>query len=145
MSEEFSTGVKIVLDRIRDFPDDFISHRTLMIGRTSWADLAQQIMREQDTFTDKERKTVRDALRNARRKDFDGMVLDKLAEKPEPQPEKPERKKIMINRAQMEIAKKLAGVEFDQAYANALATGIGIAQTNTGLGIAQTKPEGEPT
>lgn len=128
MSEEFSTGVKIVLDRIKEFPDDFIGHRTLTIGRASWPDMAQQIMREQDTFTNEERKAVRDALRNARRKEFDSMVLDKLAEKPEPQPEKPERKKIMINRAQMEIARKLSGLEFDKAYAGAITTGLGIGQ-----------------
>ena len=128
MNEGFSTGVKIVLDRIRDFPDDFIGHRGLIVGRTSWQDMAQQIMREKDTFTNEERKAVRDALRSARRNEFDSMVLDKLAEKPEPQPEKPERKKIMINRAQVEVARRIIGDEFNKAYSDAIASGFGAAR-----------------
>jgi hypothetical protein len=127
MSEEFSPGVKIVLERIRDFPDDFIGHRTLSIGHSSWANMAQQIMREQDTFTDKERKAVRDTLRDARRKEFDGEVMDLLAGKPEPEPQLVENKKMLISRAQLDIMQKMTNVEFNKAYTASLATGLGIA------------------
>lgn len=136
MSEEFSPGIKIILERIREFPEDFayVHSGMLYSDRLSWENLVGEIMREGDTFTKEEQKAVRDALRGARRARFDGAVMDMLAKKPDEdfneaygaaikgtittgtgilQPPK----KMIINRAQMEIAEKLAKAQFDREYA----------------------------
>lgn len=126
MSEEFSTGVKIILDRIRDFPDDFIN---AFSPNSRWGKLADHIIREKDTFTDEERRAVRAALRDARRADFDGKVIGTLAE-----PTQQDRKKILISKSLMTAAEKIMKDEFDKAYAGAV---------TTGLGVAQIKPDGE--
>ena len=139
MSEEFSPGVKIILERIRDFPDDFIDVRSgaLYTSKSSWRNLVGEIMSDDETFTKEEKNAVRTALRTTRRAQFDARVLDLLAGKPEPEDfneafgqaiqnslltgtgmaQHP--KKLIINRAQMEIAKKLAESQFDQEYAKA--------------------------
>ena len=128
MSEEFSPGIKIILDRIREFPEHFMNVRSgaLYDTRPSWANFLGEIMGDNDTFTKEEKKAVRDALRTARRAQFDARVLDLLAGKPEPEDfnelygqaiqnslltgtgmaQHP--KKLFINHAQMEIVKKLA-------------------------------------
>lgn len=90
MSEEFSPGLKILLERIREFPEDFLEVRSGMLynDAPSWGDLVNEVMREGDTFTREEQKAVRDALRYARRTRFDGAVMDLLVKKPkEPEPE----------------------------------------------------------
>lgn len=139
MSEEFSPGVKIILDRIREFPEHFVNARSgvLYDTRPSWTNLIGEITGDSDTFTKEEKKAVRDALRTARRAQFDARVLEMLAGKPEPEEfnelygqaiqnslltgtgvaQHP--KKLVINRAQMEIAKKLAESQFDREYAKA--------------------------
>lgn len=126
MNEEFSPGIKIILERIRDFPDDFIDVRSgaLYTSKSSWRNLVGEIMNDDETFTKEEQKAVRDALRSVRRLQFDARVLDLLAGKPETEDfndvygqaiqkslltgavQSP--KKLVISRAQMEIAKKLA-------------------------------------
>lgn len=128
MSEEFSPGIKIILDRIREFPEHFMNARSgaLYDTRPSWANLIGEIMGDNDTFTKEEKNAVRDALRTAHRAQFDARVLEMLAGKPEPEDfnelygqaiqnslltgtgmaQHP--KKLIISRAQMEIAKKLA-------------------------------------
>ena len=139
MSEEFSPGVKIILERIRDFPDDFVDVRSgaLYSSKSSWRNLVGEIMSDDETFTKEEKNAVRTALRTTRRAQFDARVLDLLAGKPETEDfnelygqaiqnavltgtgvlQSP--KKLIINRAQMEIAKKLAESQFDQEYAKA--------------------------
>ena len=139
MSEEFSPGVKIILERIRDFPDDFVDVRSgaLYSSKSSWRNLVGELMGDDEAFTEEERKAVRDALKIARRAQFDARVLDLSAGKPESEDfnelygqaiqnavltgtgvlQSP--KKLVINRAQMEIAKKLAESQFDQEYAKA--------------------------
>ena len=52
-------------------------------------------------FRSAERKAVRDALRNNRRREFDGKVLELLAAQDAP------RKQIQITRSQAETAHKL--------------------------------------
>lgn len=86
MSEEFSPGLKIMLERIREFPEDFLDTHSGMLysGKLSWESLVNEVMRENDTFTKEEQKAVRDALRGARRARFDGAVMELLAKKPEP-------------------------------------------------------------
>lgn len=127
MSEEFSPGVKIILDRIREFPEDFVNAQSGMLysDRLSWENLVGEIMRDNNTFTKEEQKAVRDALRNARRARFDGAVMELLAKKPGEDFNEiygqalqnavltgtgvlQSPKKLIISRAQMEIAKKLA-------------------------------------
>lgn len=91
MSEEFSPGVKIILDRIREFPDDFVGSKDAWHGeRLSWSNMAAHILREKDTFTDEERRAVRNALRDARRADFDASVAELLAQPP--------KKKVVIKK-----------------------------------------------
>ena len=128
MNEEFSPGVKIILERIREFPEHFVNARSgaLYDTRPSWANLIGEIMGDNDTFTKEEKKAVRDALRTAHRAQFDARVLGMLAGRSEPEDfndayghaiqnslltgtgmsQSP--KKLVISRAQMEIAKKLA-------------------------------------
>lgn len=122
MSEEFSPGVKIILDRIREFPDDFSSGKDAWYSedKASWPNMAAHIMREKDTFTDEERKAVRNALRDARRAEFDASVAELLAQ--------PSKKKVVITRAggivgpiyMVNQAKKLLEMQFDQEYAKAI-------------------------
>jgi len=122
MTEEFSPGVKIILDRIREFPDDFSSGKDAWYSedKASWPNMAAHIMREKDTFTDEERKAVRNALGDARRADIDASVAELLAEPP--------KKKVVITRANSLLtsanmvnqAKKLLEMQFDQEYAKAI-------------------------
>lgn len=128
MSEEFSPGVKIILDRIREFPENFIDARSgnLFGTRPSWANLVGEIMSDDETFTKEEQSAVRTALRTVRRAQFDARVLEMLAGKPEPEDFINEAfgpviqnslltgtgisrspKNLIVSRAQMEIAKKL--------------------------------------
>ena len=134
MSEEFSPGVKIILERIREFPEHFVDARSGLLFDTkpSWTTLIGEIMGDSDTFTKEEKKAVREALRTVRRAQFDARVLEMLAKKPETVQDfdevygqaiksalatgagvLPHPKKLIINRAQMEIAKKL--VQGDEA------------------------------
>ena len=76
MNEEFSPGIQMLLGRIENFPHEF---STGGLRQTKWYELAAVVMREKDTFSDAERKAVRDALRNNRRREFDGKVLELLA------------------------------------------------------------------
>jgi hypothetical protein len=108
VNEEFSTGVKIILDRIKEFPDDFIN---AFSPNSRWGKLADHIIREKDTFTDEERRAVRTALRDARRADFDGKVIGTLAE-----PAQQDRKKILISKSLMTAAEKIMNDEFTKAY-----------------------------
>ena len=122
MTEEFSTGVKIILERIREFPDDFINAESgaLFDNSLSWENLVGEMMRKDDTFTKEEQKAVRDALRDARRARFDGAVMELLAQPP--------KKKIRITRSggivgpanMIDQAKKLLEMQFDQEYAKAI-------------------------
>lgn len=126
MNEEFSPGVKIILERIRDFPDDFVDVRSGMLytSKSSWRNLVGEIMNNDETFTKEEKDAVRVALRTVRRAQFDARVLDLLAGKPAEDFNEvygqavqnalitgtgalQSQKKLAINRAQMEIAKKL--------------------------------------
>jgi len=87
MKEEMSHGVKIILERLRDFPADFVKagpYNTVgQYHETSWADLATYITAQKETFTEEERKAVHDAMRVARRLQFDAAVMDLLARPPE--------------------------------------------------------------
>ena len=87
MKEEMSHGVKIILERLRDFPADFVKagpYNTIgQYHETSWADLATYITGQKETFTEEERKAVHDAMRVARRLQFDAVVMDLLARPPE--------------------------------------------------------------
>lgn len=78
-----SHGVKIILERLRDFPADFAtSGPYLSVGRyhsNTWVDMAAHIIDRKEVFTDEERKAVRDALRIAQRLQFDAAVMDLLA------------------------------------------------------------------
>ena len=96
--EGFSPGIQMLLGRIENFPHEF---STGGLRQTKWYELAAVVMREKDTFSDAERKAVRDALRNNRHREFDGKVLELLAAQNEP------RKQIQITRAQAETAHKL--------------------------------------
>ena len=125
MSEEFSPGLKILLERIREFPEDFLEVRSGMLYNDvlSWGDLVNEVMREGDTFTREEQKAVRDALRYARRTRFDGAVMDLLAKKPKEPVQYQEAmrldssgnlgigiqtpKKMIISRSQLEMAKRI--------------------------------------
>lgn len=106
--DEMSTGVKIILDRIKEFPDDFIN---AFNTHNRWVKLADQVLRDKDTFTDEERRAVRTALRDARRAEFDGAVIGTLAEPPQQ-----DRKKLVINKSLMHVARKIMDAEFDKAY-----------------------------
>jgi hypothetical protein len=130
MSEEFSPGLKIMLERIREFPEDFLSMHNGMLfsDKLSWESLVNEVMRENDTFTKEEQKAVRDALRGARRARFDGAVVELLAKKPEELIGYQEAmrldssgylsvgtqtpKKMIFNRSQLEIAKRFANGTF---------------------------------
>ena len=81
MTTEMSAGVRIILERIENFPGDFTPNT--LNNSTSWASLANMVVREKDTFSEEERKAVRDALRNSRRREFDARIMDKLNEQPE--------------------------------------------------------------
>lgn len=129
-NEQFSPGIKIILERIREFPEDFVNARSgnLYTERLSWENLVGEVMREGDTFTKEEQKALRDALRGARRAQFDAKVLDLLAKKPKDMMEEWNEaygaviqsgiatgtgmsqvpKRILMSRAEMEIAKRIA-------------------------------------
>lgn len=81
-----SHGVKIILERLRDFPADFVKagpYDTVgQYHQVSWSDLATYITAQKETFTEEERKAVLDALRVARRLQFDAAVMDLLARPP---------------------------------------------------------------
>ena len=81
MTTEMSAGVRIILERIENYPQDFAPN--MLQTSSSWASLASMIVREKDTFSEEERKAVRDALRNGRRREFDARIMDKLNEPPE--------------------------------------------------------------
>ena len=142
MSEEFSAGVKIILERIREFPDDFINAESgaLFSDHLSWENLVGEIMRNNNTFTKEEQKAVRDALRDMRRARFDGAVMELLAQ--------PAKKKIAITRASSLLvpssmanqAKKLLEAQFDQEYAKAKPKmeGGGVLDPRTVFGTSKT-------
>lgn len=142
--EEFSPGIKIMIERIREFPEDFEDALpgNLYADRLSWENLVGEVMRDNDTFTKEEQKAVRDALRGARRARFDGAVMELLAKKPEDTVEKwrdfntqyaaalkgvittgiemsEGPKNMIINRTQMEVAKRIAEAKYDQELAKA--------------------------
>ena len=81
MTTEMSAGVRIILERIENYPQDFAPN--MLQTSSSWASLASMVVREKDTFSEEERKAVRDALRNGRRREFDARIMDKLNEQPE--------------------------------------------------------------
>ena len=87
MKEEMNHGVKIILERLRDFPADFVKagpYNTVgQYHETSWADLATYITAQKETFTEEERKAVHDAMRVARGLQVDAVVMDLLARPPE--------------------------------------------------------------
>lgn len=122
MSEEFSPGIKIIIDRIREFPDDFTDTRSaaLYTAKSSWHNLVGEIMSD-DAFTNQEKKAVKDALRIARRAQFDARVLDLLAGGPET----------------VEDFNKLYG----QAIQGAIATGTGVVQPPNKLLISRAQME----
>ena len=80
MTTEMSAGVRIILERIENYPQDFAPD--MLQTSSSWASLASIVVREKDTFSEEERKAVRDALRNGRRREFDARIMDKLNEQP---------------------------------------------------------------
>ena len=92
MTEEFSPGVRIVLDRIRDFPQEFSpeNREDFFNTRKTWKTVADHIMREKDTFSEEERRAVRTALRNTRRAEFDATVLELLAQ--------PQKKTVIVKK-----------------------------------------------
>lgn len=130
MSEEFSPGVKIILERMRDFPEEFILRNEKRYhihpegGRPTWYELARHVTTEHETFTPAERDAVNRAWVGVKRAEFDATVMDLLAGKPEPEPE---NKKLLINRAQLDIMQKMTNTEFNKQYAASLATGLGLA------------------
>lgn len=109
MTTEMSAGVRIILERIENFPHDF-TPRTLD-NSTSWASLANMVVREKETFSEEERKAVRDALRNGRRREFDARIMDKLNE----QPKKGVANGITRDQINQAIEKSLAE-QFNLAY-----------------------------
>ena len=84
MTTEMSAGVRIILERIENYPQDFAP--SMLQTSSSWASLASMVVREKDTFSEEERKAVRDALRDGRRREFDAKILDKLNEPPKRAP-----------------------------------------------------------
>lgn len=81
MTTEMSAGVRIILERIENYPQDFAPN--MLQTSSSWASLASMVVREKETFSEEERRAVRDALRNGRRREFDARIMDKLNEQPE--------------------------------------------------------------
>ena len=113
MTTEMSAGVRIILERIENFPGDFTPNT--LNNSTSWASLANMVVREKDTFSEEERKAVRDALRNGRRREFDAKIMDKLNEKPRV---KMSSGPLTVNKLQSQVMNDLVK-QFEIAYGSA--------------------------
>ena len=109
-------GVKIVIDKLK--ANDDAAHTF-----ESWDGLAEEILRR-DWFTEEEKAAIQEALTEHRRTQFNAKVLSVVFRQSEPQDPRTddrwwadaiqkqegsptERKKILVNRAQAEIAQKL--------------------------------------
>lgn len=109
-------GVKIVIDKLK--ANDDAAHTF-----ESWDGLAEEILRR-DWFTEEEKAAIQEALTEHRRTQFNAKVLSVVFRQSEPQDplmedkwwadaiqkqegSPTERKKILVTRAQAEIARKV--------------------------------------
>lgn len=113
MTEKCSPGIRIILERIREFPEEFVDAlATRTYGsEPSWVNFVGEIMRDDEAFSPDERIAVRQALARARRTVFEGAVLEMLANPPKKQALYPTSmtataKNLTLNAAQMQIARR---------------------------------------
>lgn len=111
MTEKYSPGIRVILERIREFPEEFadaLANRTYG-SEPSWVNLVGEIMRDDEAFSPDERSAVRQALARARRTVFEGAVLEMLANPPKTRtlyPTSMTAKNLTLTAAQMQIARR---------------------------------------
>jgi len=70
-------GVKIILERMRTHPDEFVLGSPIAYD-SKWGSFLREIM-DAEYFDETEKDAVRIAIREANREDFTGRVMQRLA------------------------------------------------------------------
>ena len=71
-------GVKILLERMKTHPEEFVS--SMQLGRTKWSSLVDFY---DNVLTDEEKKAIKDGVIELNRAEFTKKVLEMLMEEPQ--------------------------------------------------------------
>ena len=71
-------GVKILLERMKTHPEEFVS--SMQLGRTKWSSLVDFY---DNVLTDEEKKAIKDGVIELNRAEFTKKVLETLMEEPQ--------------------------------------------------------------
>lgn len=88
-------GVKIILERMKTHPEEFV--QSMHLGRTKWSSLVDFY---DNVLTDEEKKAIKDGIIELNRAEFTKKVMEKLLEEDKPAELDPEwwnRPQIVAN------------------------------------------------
>jgi hypothetical protein len=101
-------GVKIVIERLQMNETD-----------DKWIYIAESILEdEQKIFSEQEKNELRNVYRTAKRKQFNAVIIDELAERSDkPKAQRQNKNKVWTAAGMQKEAQQLLDKEFDKVYA----------------------------